>query len=112
MRRENIELALVCIYEDSNNKSGSAWLEKYGYRLTGRINKCEAYYFNRPDSPITLILSYDTIVGGYDKENKILYSFGRYTRTTYSHIRKFRNDYTDNGYNTEEHNLELCNWFK
>ena len=72
-----------------------------------RINRCEAW-FTRVDSLI-FVKSYNTIVAVYD--GKTLYSNGRYSMTTYQHIRKFRNNYTADGYMTPEVNLERVNWF-
>lgn len=74
-----------------------------------RIHKCQAEY--QIFSNCILIQSYKTLVALYNYEDETLYSFGRYTMTTYQHIRKFRNDYTPNMYLTKEENLELVNWF-
>lgn len=75
-----------------------------------RILNCQAWYGFDPVNKIYLVKSYDTIVA-YDDETT-LYSLGRFSMTTYQHIRKYRNNYTKNGYKTHEQNLELVNWFK
>ena len=72
-----------------------------------RINHCQAWFTRIND--MVFIKSYDTIVALFDGDT--LYSNGRYSNTTYKHIRKFRNDYTPQGYNTKETNLERCNWY-
>lgn len=74
-----------------------------------RVNKCQAWFVDTGD--MLILKSYNTIVAVYDKQSKILFSCGRYTMTTYQHIRKFRNNYTPSMHYTTEANLELCNWF-
>ena len=74
-----------------------------------RINKCQAWFLDCGN--YVLIKSYKTIVAVYDKTDRTLYSFGRYSITTYQHIRKYRNDYTPDMYKTKEVNCEFCNWF-
>lgn len=76
-----------------------------------RINRCNAYY-STESACLVWIKSYDKIVACYDKVTGTLYSFGRFSATTYQHIRKFKNDYTQDGYYTKELNFELENWFK
>lgn len=75
-----------------------------------RINHCQAWFGYEPTYKVYLIKSYDTIVAYEDKDT--LYSLGRFTMTTYQHIRKYRNDYSKNKVYTKEKNLELVNWFK
>ena len=72
-----------------------------------RINHCQAWFTRIND--MIFIKSYGTIVALFDGDT--LYSNGRYSNTTYQHIRKFKNDYTPQGYNTKETNLERCNWY-
>ena len=100
------------IFEQTNNKSGSAWLINNGYRPIYRVNKCQCWVFGREEEETQYILSYDTLVAIYEPYYDLLVSFGRYTHTTYKHIRKFRNDYSLGGYKCEEINMELVNWFK
>lgn len=79
-----------------------------------RVNKCQAYYTG--EGAYKVLRSYDTVVALYDEKNNVLYSYGRYSHTTYQHIRKFRNMMAlENGgkpWEVEEINLELVNWFK
>lgn len=75
-----------------------------------RILNCQAWYGYDPINKIYLVKSYDTIVA-YD-DDKTLYSLGRFSRTTYQHVRKYRDNYAKDGYKTNEVNLELVNWFK
>lgn len=100
------------IFEQTNNKSGSAWLINNGYRPIYRVNKCQCWVFGRDEEETQYILSYDTLVGIYEPYYDLLVTFGRYSKTTYQHIRKFRNDYSVGGYNCEELNMEYVNWFK
>ena len=72
-----------------------------------RVNHCQAWFTRVGD--IVFVKSYGTIVALFDGET--LYSNGRYSNTTYQHIRKYRNNYTRNGYNTPEVNLERVNWY-
>lgn len=72
-----------------------------------RICHCQAWYANVGD--LVFIKSYNTIVAVYD--GKTLFSNGRYSMTTYQHIRKFRNNYTREMYKTPEINLERVHWF-
>ena len=78
-----------------------------------RINHCQAWFapFTVGGRAITLVRSYDTIVAFYEVATDCLVSLGRYTMTTYQHIRKFRNNYLPHGYYTEEINVEFVNWF-
>ena len=78
-----------------------------------RVNRCQAWFTEYAFLGRTVILlrSYNTIVAFYVKELDTLVSIGRYSMTTYQHIRKFRNNYLPNSYNTKEINLERVNWF-
>ena len=74
-----------------------------------RVHKCQAWY--EEIGNFIVLQSYDTIVAVYSKSERILYSFGRYSMTTYQHIRKFRNDYLPDMHNTKEINCGFVNWF-
>lgn len=75
-----------------------------------RVHHCQAWFV---ETDKWLILkSYKTIVAIYDKRTDTLFSVGRFSSTTYQHIRKFRNDYCPSGWGTRESNLELANWYK
>lgn len=78
-----------------------------------QVNRCKAWYTG--EGNVKVLRSYNTIVALYDEQNNVLYSYGRYSSTTYQHIRKFRNNM---GYergirpwDIEEINLELVNWY-
>lgn len=75
-----------------------------------QILHCQAWYGWDAINKVWLIKSYDTIVA-YDDETT-LYSLGRFSMTTYQHIRKYRDNYTDKLWKIAEKNLELVNWFK
>lgn len=76
-----------------------------------RINHCQGWFSERYicNEWVTVIRSYNTIVAFLYGDT--LYSLGRYSNTTYQHIRKFRNNYTYGGYSTHEVNLKLVDWF-
>ena len=75
-----------------------------------RVNCCQAWFVTTPAHMI--LKSYNTIVAVYDMKTGVLFSIGRFSSTTYQHIRKFRNNYCPKMHLTEEHNLELVNWYK
>ena len=79
-----------------------------------RVKKCQAYYTGEGD--VKVLRSYHTIVALYDYRDNLLTSYGRYSMTTYQHIRKFREVIAqDRGiapWNIEEVNLELVNKFE
>lgn len=75
-----------------------------------QVNRCQAWYYRDRNGDLYL-QSYNTLVAVYEVESKTLYSFGRYSRTTYQHVRKFRNNYLPEGCYTNEVNLERVNWF-
>lgn len=70
-----------------------------------RVNKCQAWFCKRDG--FWWLRSYGTIVAVYDEELDILVSFGRYSATTYQHIRKFRNNYLPHMWDTTEMNLGI-----
>ena len=82
-----------------------------GCKRWKRINHCQAWFCESwfKGDEVTFIRSYDTVVAFLYKG--VLYSLGRYSMTTYQHIRKFRNNYTRDTYNTPEKNLGLVDWF-
>lgn len=75
-----------------------------------RINHCQAWFIEYGNFKI--VKSYNTIVAVYCKDIDVLFSIGRFSNTTYQHIRKFRNNYLPNTYRTKEINLELVNWYR
>ena len=79
-----------------------------------RVSRCQAWYIG--EGTWKALRSYDTVVALYDEMENVLYSYGRYSMTTYQHIRKFRNLMgMERGiapWNIQEINLELVNYFK
>ena len=79
-----------------------------------RVNRCQAWYIG--EGTWKALRSYDTVVALYDEMENVLYSYGRYSMTTYQHIRKFRNlmgmERRIAPWNIQEVNLELVNYFK
>ena len=73
-----------------------------------KLLSCKAEYCDYRD--FTFLRSYNTIVAVFNKYNNMLISYGRYSSTTYQHIRKFR-DNVCGGYNIKERNLEYENWY-
>ena len=76
-----------------------------------RLNKCQAWYTS--DSPYdeyVYLKSYNTIVACYCVNQHTLISFGRYSSTTYQHVRKFRNAMAESyricAWDISEYNLE------
>lgn len=78
-----------------------------------RVNRCQAWYTG--EGSWKALRSYKTVVALYDEWENVLYSYGRYSMTTYQHIRKFRNLMaTENGiapWDIREVNLELVDYF-
>ena len=80
-----------------------------------RLYKCTAWYRNTDD--YVFLKSYNTIVAVYDKADGITYVYGRYSATTYQHVRKFRNlmwekySPVDAPWHMPELNMELVDWF-
>lgn len=75
-----------------------------------RLAKCTAWYYTDDNGWIWL-KSYNTIVAVYTPTMRTLYSFGRYSSTTYQHVRKFRNNVLPDMHNTCEVNIEYENWY-
>lgn len=88
------------------------------YTRPVRVGKCQAYIQDAMvgDSKVVVVRSYKTIVAMYDWEENMLYSFGRFSATTYQHIRKARDIIAYRRgiapWDITEENLELVNWFK
>ena len=85
-------------------------VEHYNWK---QLNNCTAWYTSLTSGRYVWLKSYSTIVAVYDKYTNRLVSFGRYSNTTYQHVRKFRDMLSKaSGRVLEEHNLELVNWYK
>lgn len=69
-----------------------------------RLAKCQAWYWVW--GGMIFLKSYDTIVAVYSGQYDTLFSYGRYSNTTYQHIRKFRNTCTPHMWETKEENLQ------
>lgn len=74
-----------------------------------RLNCCQAWIYT-DDYGRKWLKSYNTVVAVYSPIEDRLYVFGRYSSTTYQHVRKFRNT-LPNYYNTTEVNIEYENWY-
>lgn len=76
-----------------------------------QICTCMAWY--RFTDDYGFLRSYNTIVAIYDKKDNTTYVFGRYSRTTYQHVGKFRR-IVCNKFRTSDksENLELVDWFE
>lgn len=70
-----------------------------------RVGRCQAWFWKWGD--LTFLKSYDTIVAVYSGQYDTLFSYGRYSMTTYKHIRKFRNDCLPSMWKTKEENLQV-----
>lgn len=122
MKKEELKGIITYLEEiakDLNVQKGNLYLSmqelKHSVNDWKRINHCNAFYSNSlyyDEEPFILVKSYNTIVAIYFSKMNLLISLGRFSITTYQHIRKFRNNYTLLGYNAREINLELVNWFK
>ena len=77
--------------------------------LWTRLFHCTAWYYTDDNGWIWL-KSYNTVVAVYVPEDDTVYSFGRYSSTTYQHVRKFRN-MMPSYYRTNEVNIEYENWY-
>lgn len=81
-----------------------------------RLGRCQAWVTSV--GAWEVLRSYDTIVAMYLRSNHGLYVLGRYSMTTYQHVRKFRNwiweEYhpTEHPWDITEKNLESVNWFE
>lgn len=91
----------------------------YDMKCDYRINYCQAYFtktmyicIDEENDFIVkaiFIKSYKTYVAVYLPEFDYFISFGRYSMSTYHHVRKYINDYAI-GY-PKEYNMEYVNWF-
>lgn len=78
---------------------------------TRRLYHCNAQVCETPYG--YALKSYNTYVAIYSREQKHLVSLGRFSRTSYQHVSKFKKWLLTSGEDVEsEDNLELVNWFK
>lgn len=56
-----------------------------------QLYSCKAWIFTPDNSDFIILQSYSTIVAAYQRSTGILWVFDFYSRTTASHIAKFRN---------------------
>lgn len=117
-KEERIISYLEELAKDLNVQKDNLYLsmQELKYRVDDweRINYCNAFYSNylyHDYDAFMLVKSYNTIVAIYFPTICLLVSLGRFSRTTYQHIRKFRKN-TGQWRNITEINLELVNWFK
>lgn len=110
---DDIKTLVTTCYKLSNHLTGVKYLPEFLGRAIEwhRINHCQAWFYETQfnGDRVVFIRSYNTVVGFLYQGT--LYSLGRYSMTTYQHIRKFRNNYTRDSYNTPEKNLALVDWF-
>ena len=91
-------------------------------KCKNRINCCQAYFTNfqyvlieHEEEEYEFIIkaifikSYNTYVAVYLPEFDYLISFGKYSMTTYQHIRKYHKNYCPSY--TLEYNTGYTNWF-
>ena len=90
----------VAMRDDFLMHGGRELLTKQAWK---RANHCQAWFCKRDG--YWWLKSYSTIVAVYDEDLDMLISFGRYSATTYQHVRKFRNNYLPHGWDTTEMNL-------
>lgn len=69
-----------------------------------RLARCQAWIYT-DERGNQWLKSYDTVVAVYRKALNTLYVYGRWSSTTYQHVRKFRNSLPDMHY-TSEVNIE------
>ena len=78
-----------------------------------RLLQCEAWVGDAEGC--VMLKSYGTVVATYIVAEQILLSRGRYSMTTYQHVRKFRNEmgkrFNVAPWNIEEINAEIDDWF-
>ena len=81
-----------------------------------KLYSCNARIYDEGEN--VYLYSYNTLVAMYSKTDKIVYRFGRFSNTTYQHMRKFRNwcweNYhpTDKAWDIIEHMEEFENWYR
>ena len=80
-----------------------------------RLYHCTAWYYTTEDH--VFLKSYNTIVAVYERATGITYVYGRWSATTYQHVRKFRNlmwekyNAAETPWYMVEQNLELVDMF-
>lgn len=87
--------------------------------FTERLYHCNARFTGGIDPHYVFLMSYNTPVAVFDRDEKTVVAFGRYSMTTYQHVRKFRNRMWElycnareiASWDIKEINLEKCNWF-
>lgn len=87
---------------------------EYDSKEWKRINKTSSYYYYDEPNGFVWLRSFYTIVAVYNQANDKLHIFGRYSSTTYQHIRKFRDALWYDGfrdkYNTKPWDLKEINY--
>lgn len=91
-------------------------------KTSNRLYHCQAWTYDDVENGISWLRSYNTIVAVYVHAEHTIYRFGRYSSTTYQHMRKFRNHIAyDAGYtfpasmhawDIVEYQCEFVNWYK
>lgn len=100
-RIANLPVSVVNAYAEIFTKLDN---EKYLMNWK-KFRNCSAMV-SKTDKNI-ILMSYRTIVAIFDKESKTVFARGRYSATTYQHVRKF----ADECGTRKVENLELVNWY-
>ena len=87
--------------------------------FTERLYHCSAWFTGGDNPHYVFLKSYNTVVAVFDRDEKTVVAFGRYSMTTYQHVRKFRNRMWELWCNArecaardiKEVNMEKENWF-
>ena len=88
--------------------------------FTEKLYHCNASYTGGTNPHYVFLKSYNTVVAVFDRENMTVIRFGKYSNTTYQHMRKFRNKmwelYADKltykPWDIKEIQLDYENWYK
>lgn len=81
-----------------------------------KLYSCNARIYDEGDN--VYLYSYNTLVAMYSKSDNIVYRFGRFSATTYQHMRKFRKwcwenyKLCDKPCDIVEHMEEFENWYR
>lgn len=113
MKNNIISHDIVTMYSDVFNEFDEELTRIGASYEWKRLYSCRAWHARVADYEV--LVSYNSIVAFYDYLTDRLIVRGRYSMTTYQHIRKFRNlmgySLGIKPWDIEEINLELVNWF-
>lgn len=114
------------LYNDNVGCAYYTYAQTHDTLLKVKTNKrlfhCTAWTYDDVENGVSWLRSYNTIVAVYVHSEKTIYRFGRYSATTYQHMRKFRTHVAyDAGYtfpasmhawDIKEYQCEFVNWYK